>query len=274
MRETQFVHRLPVTTPTLFPAITTNIYMVEDQAELVVIDAGYDYPEATDSIVSYIHSLGSVRVKGILLTHHHKDHCPGAKKLAVALNCPIFCHPFEVKAIEAQIHPTKITSIIEEGDVLQVGSLSLAILHTPGHTRGHISVWLKQEGLLFTGDNIVGQGTTWIGPPDGDLVDYLATLRRFLKLQPSTIAPGHGEMIQNPTEKIQFFIQRRLQREQQILSLLAEREHSVEDLVQIIYQAQVHPSVMWVAERTIQGHLDKLLKEQQIRTHDNLYFLF
>lgn len=273
MRESQFVHRLPVTTPTLYPAVTTNVYLIVNQGEAVLVDAGYDEPAASESILAYIQSLGEIKVKAIVLTHYHKDHSPGAKRLLEKVHCRVFCHPLETEAIEKQIHPYRITSTLEEGDTLQVGDLSLQILHAPGHTRGHLNIWIEQERLLLTGDNIVGEGTTWIGPPDGNLTDYLATLRRLQHLDPAMIAPGHGEMIRNPKEKIQFFIQRRLERELQIKGLLADQPRTVSELVDLIYQGQVHPSVMWVAERTVVGHLEKLLVEQIIRQNGQQYQL-
>jgi glyoxylase-like metal-dependent hydrolase (beta-lactamase superfamily II) len=265
MRETRYVHRLPVTTPTLFPAVSTNVYLIVDQSEAVIVDAGYDDPASAQAIVSYLQSLGEVAVKGIVLTHHHKDHSPGAKRLVEQLQCPIVCHPFETESIEEQIHPYSITSPLEDGDTLQVGDVALLILHAPGHTRGHLNLWLEQERLLFTGDNVVGEGTTWIGPPDGNLTDYLSTLRRLQTLDPAIIAPGHGDMIRNPQEKIQFVIQRRLEREQQIIRLLTDQPLTVAELTELIYQGQVHPSVMWVAERTVIGHLDKLMSESKVR---------
>lgn len=271
MQETPYLHRVPVSSPTLYPALTTNVYIIESQGEALIIDAGYDNPEALHQILQTIEAVGSPRVKAIVLTHHHRDHCPGAQALATRLNCPVLCHALEKEQVAEQITPVPVNTLLEEGDILEVGDLQLQVLHTPGHARGHISLWLEQNNILFAGDNIVTEGTTWIGPPDGDMIDYLATLRRLQSLNPALIAPGHGEIINNPQEKIQFFIDRRLEREQQLLQLLTEHPRTVEDLLSIIYKNQVHPSVIWVAERTIQGHLQKLLAENKIHQKNGLY---
>ncbi|WP_018131878.1 MBL fold metallo-hydrolase [Effusibacillus pohliae] len=271
MRVTRYAHRLPVSTPTLYPATTTNVYVVQDQGQALLIDAGYENPQAAKSIIQYIETLGVRQVIAIALTHHHPDHCPGAKALAECFQCPILCHPLEVQPIEEKIAPWKIGSTLQEGDTMPVGRIAVRVLHTPGHTRGHLNFWLEDEKLLLSGDNIVGEGTTWIGPPDGNLTDYLSTLRRLRDLQPTMIAPGHGDMIDNPGEKIEFFIARRLQREQQILRLLQQNPSTVAELVEAIYRQQVHPSVMWVAERTVLGHLEKLLEEKKIRQEGDRY---
>ncbi|MFC4767102.1 MBL fold metallo-hydrolase [Effusibacillus consociatus] len=273
MRVTNYVHRLPVSTPTLYPATTTNVYIVESEGTAWIIDAGYENPEAAKTILTYITQLAVKKVAGILLTHHHPDHSPGAKALADFYQCPIACHPLEVQPIEEKIAPFKVDFTLQEGDSVQAGDINLTVLHTPGHTHGHLNFWLEEEKVLFSGDNIVAEGTTWIGPPDGDLTAYLASLERLQELQPSLIAPGHGDIIRNPSEKIEFFIQRRLERERQILELLSQNPFRLEQLVDTIYRDQVHPSVIWVAERTILGHLEKLQKEKKVRQKDDRYVL-
>ncbi|BCJ88263.1 MBL fold metallo-hydrolase [Effusibacillus dendaii] len=272
MSETGLMHRLPVSTPTLYPATTTNVYIIADQGEALIIDGGYENPAAAKEIIDYVTKLGNPKVTGILLTHYHQDHSPGAKALADFYQCPIACHALEKEAVEKQISPYTVQITYQEGDMITVGSKQLQVLHTPGHTRGHLSLWLETEKLLVTGDNIVAEGTTWIGPPDGDLTDYLQTLHRFLELKPALIAPGHGEWVHDTMAKIEFFIQRRLEREQQVLRLLAEQPRNAAELVQAIYAGQVHPSVLWVAERTVLGHLEKLMRENKIaKTEDGSY---
>jgi ribonuclease/clavin/mitogillin len=145
-----------------------------------------------------------------------------------------------------------------------VGRVTLTVLHAPGHTRGQINVWFEQEKILFAGDNVVGEGTTWIGPPDGNLSAYLDTLRRLQTFGAKRIAPGHGGMVENPAEKIAFLIERRLLRERQILTLLREKNRTSEELTQIIYKDQIPPFLFSIAERTVIGHLDKLAGEGKV----------
>jgi ribonuclease/clavin/mitogillin len=264
MQVTAHVHRLPVATPTLFPATTTNVFVVTDGTTAVLIDAGYEHEQAHQAVVDYWKSIGSPRVEAILLTHYHRDHTPGAKFFASYFDCPIFAHALEVPFVEKEIEPAKVTGTLGEGDILRIGELELHVLHAPGHTHGCLNFWLPEDSVLFCGDNVVGLGTTWIGPPDGDLTAYLATLRRLKTYGASWIAPGHGEMIANVEEKIDFFIGRRLEREEQIVQLLTERSRTVDELVDAIYRDTVHPSVIWVAVRTVQGHLQKLVADGRV----------
>ncbi|MGZ4163164.1 MAG: MBL fold metallo-hydrolase [Tumebacillaceae bacterium] len=264
MQVTTHVHRLPVTTPTLFPATTTNVFVVTDGQKAVLIDAGYEHEDAHRTVVEYLESIGSPRVEAILITHFHKDHTPGAKYFSAHFGCPILSHPIEVPFVDMEIAPAKVTGTLEEGDIFAIGDLQLHVVHAPGHTHGCLNFWLPEDGVLFTGDNIVGLGTTWIGPPDGDLRAYLATLERLKTFDAKWIAPGHGEMIADVEAKIDFFIGRRLEREVQILGLLAGGPLSNQELLTAVYQDTVHPSVVWVAERTIQGHLNKLVEEGRV----------
>jgi endoribonuclease LACTB2 len=264
MQVTTHVHRLPVTTPTLFPATTTNVFVVTDGKAAVLIDAGYEHEASHQAVEQYIESIGSPRVEAILLTHFHKDHTPGAKYFSARYNCPILSHPIEIPYIEEEIAPCKVTGTLAEGDVYPIGSLRLEVLHAPGHTYGCLNFWLPEDKVMFTGDNIVQVGTTWIGPPEGDLRAYLDSLERLKSYPAEWIGPGHGEMIADVREKIDFFIGRRLERETQITGLLEQGAMTVDELVDRVYQGTVHPSVVWAAVRSIQGHLQKLVADGRV----------
>ena len=260
----QAVHMIPVSTPTLLPAVTTNVYIVESNGEALLIDTGYDDEQAAAEIVNKLKHLGITKLVGIVLTHFHRDHALGTKHIVRHFDCPVMCHPAEQEQVEKAIHPLLVSRLIEDEDRIQVGTTEVIVLHTPGHTQGHLSLWWEDEKLLFSGDNIVGEGTTWIGPPDGNLVDYLQSLQRLQLFPSQRIAPGHGPWVTNPSEKIQFVIDRRLEREQQIIAILQSVPCTPSDLVDRIYKDTIPPSSYWAAERTIIGHLEKLVQENKV----------
>ncbi|PWK08358.1 MBL fold metallo-hydrolase [Tumebacillus permanentifrigoris] len=271
MQVTPHVHQLPVTTPTLFPATTTNVYLVVHAGKAVLIDAGFQHEQTHLLVVEYLESIGSPQVEAILMTHYHHDHSPGATFFAKHFDCPVYAHPLEVQLVEQEIAPVKVTGTLSEGDIVHVGNLALHVLHAPGHTHGCLNFWLPEDSVLFTADNVVGVGTTWIGPPDGDLRVYLDTLRRLKTFRAQWIAPGHGEMIADVEAKIDFFISRRLEREEQVYALLQDRPRTEAELVEAVYRGSVHPSVMWVAERTIQGIVIKLIEDRRVRDEQGTY---
>src|SRR5690606_12179781 len=124
--------------------------------------------------------------------------------------------------------------------------------------------WLPDHGVLFVGDLATESGSVWVGPPDGNLVDYLATLDRLARLPARVAAPGHGLPFANPARRLRQTARRRLEREEQIFSLLRQRPRSVEELLTELYGDQGPAPIVEMARRTVRGHLEKLLAEGRI----------
>ena len=146
-----------------------------------------------------------------------------------------------------------------------VDGVFVHVVLTPGHSPGHLVFHIPSEGLLLTGDLIVGVGTSWVGPPGGSLTDYLASLRRVRGLPDvQRLLPAHGPVVDDPIAKVDEYLTHRQEREDQVLECLAGRRRSVEQLVQKIYSAYP-PEVMGVAAITVRGHLDKLIEGRPSR---------
>ncbi len=253
--------RVPIPTPTLWPHTSTNCYLIGNDEESILVDAGYDQPDTREGLENAIEEHGLAKPSSILLTHSHRDHAPGVKQLA-DWNPTVLCHPKEKEAITEAISPLKEISLVQDGDLLKVADVEMTIIHTPGHTPGHLSLYIESEQVLLAGDNILGEGTTWIGKPDGDMADYILSLKRLHGLSIKKLGPGHGDWVLSPHQQIQFVLDRRLMREQQIKELLAEhKKGSATSLTKLIYQNQIHPSVFEVARRTTEAHLIKLVNE-------------
>jgi len=109
----------------------------------------------------------------------------------------------------------------------------LRAIHTPGHTTDHLCYWLEEEQALFAGDTILGQGTTEFE----DLHDYLNSLKLILNLSPKKIYPGHGPVVENPREIIEYYLSHRQQRNDQILAALKQSLHGLDpnEITQIVY---------------------------------------
>jgi endoribonuclease LACTB2 len=265
--------RIPIPTPTLWPHTSTNCYLIGNEHESILLDAGYDQPETKQGLEDAIaqHNLATPRV--ILLTHFHPDHAPGVRQL-VDWEPSILCHVKEKQAILDAIAPIKTVSALNDGDELTVAGVSLKIIHAPGHTPGHLNLYIPSAKVLLAGDNILGEGTTWIGKPDGDMTDYIHTLKRLQELEINKLGPGHGDWVLAPHQQIQFVLDRRLQREQQIKELLANHKKiSTTELTKLIYQDNIHPSVFEVARRTTEAHLLKLVNEGIVSQEESHFSL-
>lgn len=247
----------------------TNTYLVGER-EVVVIDPGPAMPEHLDAILA---AVGPGRLVGIWLTHAHPDHASAVHAIQARTGAPLWAWPTpnstyagRIPGLEAPAHA------LADGDRLTVEGETYQVLHAPGHASDHVVFFRPSDGLLFTGDVVVGFGTVVIAPPDGDLKAYLATLARLEGLAPRLIAPGHGEPIPEAVAKIREYIQHRLAREAQILDRLAAGDDTLDALVASIYQhvdARLHP----VARLQVHGHLLKLAAEGRVRETDGAWRL-
>jgi len=265
--------RVPIPTPTLWPHTSTNCYLIGNEHESILLDAGYNQPETKQGLENAIaeHKLATPRE--IVLTHYHPDHAPGVRQL-VDWEPTILCHGKEKQNILDGIAPVKEVCAINDEHELTVAGFKVLAIHTPGHTPGHLTLYIPSEKVLLAGDNILGEGTTWIGKPDGDMADYIQTLKRLQKLVIDKLGPGHGDWVLAPQQQIQFVLDRRLQREQQIKELLAHHKKvSTTQLTQFIYQDNIHPSVFEVARRTTEAHLIKLVNEDIVTQEDSQFSL-
>lgn len=265
--------RVPVPTPTLLPHTTTNCYLIGNEKECLLVDAGFDQPDTKLELENVLKENGLATPRTIILTHSHPDHAPGVRQL-IEWDPDVYCHLLEKQSTLDVISPWKELSFLYDGDILKVADEEIRIIHAPGHTAGQLNLYIPSQQVLIAGDNIVAKGTSWIGPPDGDMSDYIQTLNRLKQLKINRIGPGHGDWVINPYEHIEFVIQRRLHRENQIKDLLKEHKQLTSiDLTKMIYEQTIHPSVFEVAKRTTEAHLFKLMKEGFVDLKDTFYFL-
>src|SRR5207253_1957811 len=146
----------------------------------------------------------------ILLTHTHEDHATGAPALSELTGAPVlgFDRPEPYRLRDRQ--------------ELTVGELTVVALHAPGHTSDSMAFLVPEQGALFTGDTVLGRGTSFIDPPDGDLAAYLRTLRRLRAVDARAIYPGHGPAVFRVAEKLDEYLHHRAERERQVLRALGE----------------------------------------------------
>jgi glyoxylase-like metal-dependent hydrolase (beta-lactamase superfamily II) len=227
----------------------TNSWIVGD-APAIVIDPG---PEIEGHLVEIARTAG--RVGRILLTHDHPDHAPGAGRLAEMTHAPI-----------AAIRPPAGGERLRDAARVGSGSASLLVVATPGHTPDHAALFLEAERALFTGDAVLGRGTSVIDPPEGDLAAYMRSLRRMRDLAPRTIHPGHGPLVLDAIAKLDEYLAHREERERQIVEAFENRTRSIEAIVPRIY-ADVPPEVRGLAARSVLAHLLKLEAEGRAERH-------
>ena len=257
------VHRLPLPSDTLPPFDHTNSYLIEDRGVGVLVDAGNGELESVEGLGQLLQTHNVTFFKALLLTHTHPDHCDGAKAVQARFDVPIYIHPVERSRFEGRYEPVGDVVSLQGERVLTVGDREIRTLHTPGHSPGHLSFYLPGTRTLLAGDVIANRGSTWVGLPEGDVADYLATLERLQALGTCTIGPGHGEVIANPSARLQEARAHRLQREQQVVEVLGTEPLSLTDLCERIYP-QVPEPMTALVEGTVLAHLKKLMAEMRV----------
>ncbi len=266
---TPHIRCLTVPSVALPPGVGTNVYLIGGDDEAIMVDAGYADATALAAAQAGLARRGPRRVSLLVLTHHHADHVQQAGAMAARLGCPLAAHP-QAAARLADLGPIRP---LHEGDGLSAGGVAVTVLTAPGHTDGHLHLHVPADRAMLVGDNLAGEGTVSILPPEGNLTDYLASLRRILTYDLDLLAPGHGPMLRDPRAAVQTVVEHRLMREVQILALLRSAPLSLMELTRAIYEGQIRPELMLPAQRTTLAHLEKLEREGRVRAADGVYSL-
>jgi glyoxylase-like metal-dependent hydrolase (beta-lactamase superfamily II) len=248
---TQLPTRVLAPNPSVFTGRGTNTYLVGGTS-LVCIDPGPDDDGHLGAILEAAEKRGG-RIATILLTHSHPDHRPLALRLGRETGAAVHCFDPSAGDEHAQA--------LSHGDVMRRDGLELIVVHTPGHTRDHLCFFEPATRTLYTGDHILNGTTSVVHPGEGDMSDYMDSLRKVQALQPLTILPGHGDRVDDAGALIDEYIAHRLDREAQVLGAAQGRaEFAPMDLVPTLYAGypvEVYPLAAW----TVQAHLDKLVRD-------------
>lgn len=263
----QGVSFIQVPSPTLLPANGTNVYLIAGGGEAVLVDAGDGGEAGVQLVVDAWARAGKPKVKALIVTHDHPDHAGAAADLIATFRCSLAVHEAAAPRWPKRFGLTP-DIVLHGGEFIQVGRRRIEVIHSPGHASDHISLYEAETGLLFSGDNIVGHGSTWVGPPDGDMDAYLHSLAHLQTRRIHIIAPGHGPLLDGASQRIGDLIERRRAREAEIIHLLQQKPRTAAQLFDVLYKDAVPPGVAEMARRTVLGHLIKLQADGVVRARD------
>ncbi len=297
MEITPRIHSIPAQPAFYTGPQAPNVFLVRDGDEGALVDSGFGDEKSIQARLDFLKEHADVRVRYIILTHHHFDHSSGAKQIREATGAQVTLHPQEEKFLrdwhgevpqdfempdgpDATEEQKKAAQQIQQfrkqaaeagpeilmndGDAFTVGALTLQVVHTPGHTLGSVCLYLPQEKALFTGDTALGLGTVAISPPPyGDMALYLQSLARLQTLDCAVMLPGHGQAVHDVKSKLQDLIDHRHEREAQILRLMAEGKHTPKAMLSAIYM-ELDKRIIPMALRQMEAHLCKLEAEGRV----------
>lgn len=258
------VGMIPVRTLALPPSTHTNAYLVGTDRPYL-LDPGPKDPAEQQKLFTAVDTLlAGRRLAAVVLTHQHPDHIGAAAVTARRYNAPILSHPITAKMLANKV---KVDSTIEDGARLELGtapdgegSWQLEAVFTPGHAPGHLCFYERRYRLLFAGDMISTVSSVVICPPEGDLTQYLASVRRLQEYPARILLPAHGSATARPAHTLEQCLEHRKQRENDLLTALADGPNTVKDLAQVVYRGLPDP-LMKFAELQVLAGLQKLERE-------------
>lgn len=245
--------RIRANNPSPMTLTGTNTYVLtsRDDTAAVIVDPG---PELAEHRERFLAEVGDRRLAGIVLTHQHADHSEMLGSVADwAPEVPVY-------AVLDRF--ARHTPPVADGDRIVFGDDPLDVIEvvaTPGHTGDSIS--LLHDGVLYSGDTILGEGTTIVTHPEGSLGDYLVSLDRLRELYDSGayahIEPAHGPTIDSPAEVIDHYRDHRRERIAQVRAALEQGATTAAEVCDIVYH-DVDPRVRGAAEQIVRAQLSYL----------------
>ena len=257
------IRRITAGNGSVFTGPGTNTYLVGNE-DVTVIDPGPAMEDHIDAILA-----ASKNIKQIVVTHTHPDHSPGVRLMKEKLDIPAF--GMLTKSSKNQDTTFNPSRTLEDGEVFHEDEFSLEVVHTPGHASNHLCFILREEKFIFTGDHIMNGSTVVIGPPDGNMKQYIESLEKLKDYDIEKIAPGHGEVLENPHQVADWIINHRLEREKKVFEALKDASKGTPDsLVEKVYD-DVDSSLFPIAKASLLAHLIKLEEDKVIKQEGEEY---
>ncbi|HET9259307.1 MAG TPA: MBL fold metallo-hydrolase [Acidimicrobiia bacterium] len=246
------IERVLANNPGPFTGPGTNTWVVGDEAgSVAIIDPG---PVDGKHAKAILEKVGNRKVEAVLVTHTHPDHAPLANPLARDLGVP---------AVGYAPGDSFVPAIrLLEGARLDVGDITLQVIHTPGHADDHLC--FRVDNALFTGDHIMGGSSVMVekmGP-------YLSSLRKLKGTGLERLHPGHGDDMEHPDQVIDWYIAHRMQRHEQIFEAIGNGAGTVPDIVELVYD-DVDVSLHPLAATSVTAHVTLLRDEERIALRDD-----
>ncbi len=250
---------VPQRSETLPPATHTNCFLA-GRSSILVVDPGSDDPAERAALLAAIRALDTEgrRASAVFLSHHHHDHASGAAGIARELGLPILAHRATLDQLGL---PGRA---VGDGEALGAPDFPLVALQTPGHARGHLVLLHPPSRAVLAGDLVSSLSTIVIDPPEGNMVDYLSSLRRIRALPCGTLYPAHGAPVVDGPAKLSEYLTHRQMREDLLLEALRREAATPAELVPRVYADTPAPFHL-IAERQTLAHLEKLASEGRAR---------
>lgn len=266
------VRRVLCNNPSPFTFTGTVSYIV-GKGNVAIIDPGPIDEAHTQALLD---AVRGETVTHILVTHTHKDHSPGVAALKAATGATVYAEGPHRASRPAYASETRATEsggdwnfrpdvTLKDGDVVEGNGWLLDVIATPGHTANHVAFAWPERNLSFVGDHVMGWSTSIVAPPDGSMVDYMASLERLASRKEQLYFSGHGPEIPDAVRFVKFLIRHRKAREASILHRLAKGEADIPTIVRASYIG-IDPRLAGAAGYSVLAHLEDLVARNVVAT--------
>jgi glyoxylase-like metal-dependent hydrolase (beta-lactamase superfamily II) len=259
-RLSPLIRRLVAPNASPFTFNGTCTYIV-GEGRVAVVDPG---PEDDSHLSALLTAVEGEKVETILITHTHRDHSPGAKRLRAATGARVIgAAPF-IPAGDgtdgldsAHDRDYSPDAVLADGERLHGAGFSIEAVATPGHCSNHLCFALIEENALLSGDHVMAWSTSVVAPPDGSMRAYMASLEKLRGRAEAIYWPGHGGPVVEPQRYLRALIHHRRQREASIVAALGDGPQTIPALVAKVY-AGIDPALTRAAGLSTLAHLEDL----------------
>jgi glyoxylase-like metal-dependent hydrolase (beta-lactamase superfamily II) len=266
------VRRILCNNPGPFTFTGTVSYIV-GRGKVAIIDPG---PADEAHANALLEAVRGETVTHILVTHTHRDHSVNTALIKAATGATVYAegpHRASRPRFESEKHNPESgadrdfrpDALMRDGDVIEGDGWSLEAVTTPGHTANHLAFAWKERGMTFVGDHVMGWSTSIVAPPDGSMVDYMASLEKLTARDEDLYFSGHGPEIAEGPRYVRFLIRHRHAREASILHRLAKGEADIPSIVRAVYIG-IDPRLTNAAGYSVLAHLEDLVGRGIVKT--------
>lgn len=275
------VRRIIAPNPSPMTYWGTNTFVL-GEGDVAVIDPGPADPSHMKAILDGL--APGERVTQILVTHAHLDHSPLARPLADTTGAPVMAYGDALAGRSAVMRDLVARGLstggegvdasftcdipLSDGEVFTAGGMQIEAIWTPGHFANHLSFAI--QGIVFTGDHIMGWASSLVSPPDGDLTAFIASCHKLAARDDRVYYPAHGDRIEDPAARLDWLITHRLSREAEIIATLSDLPNAtVPTLTRAIY-TETPAALIPAAERNVFAHLIDLATREIVAASPKL----
>ena len=240
---------------------------------VAIVDPG---PARPDHVAALLAAVAGETVTHIVVSHTHTDHSPAARLVRDATGAPILgCAPHRASRPLAEGEANTMEGSgdlayrpddeLPDGEAISGPGWTLRAVATPGHTANHLAFALPEETALFSADHVMAWSTTIVGPPDGSMSDFMASLEKLRGRSETVYWPGHGGPVRDPERFLRALIGHRRAREASILNRIATGDRNIPEMVAAIYPS-LKPELRRAAGLSVFAHLEDLVGRGAVAT--------